>query len=148
MVYDISLNLPAGWTCEQDTFLDETGYEITHLEAHLRNDRAQADDALINIYVGDTPEGETAEDQAFANYAETVGFYEDDPEDFNPIEKFLFNGRNAYGFQALAEDDSPLRFISQEVRKGVLAIIVFNAKDELTLKQVSDLIEHNFRIRK
>ena len=24
--------------------------------------------------------------------------YDDDPEDFNPIEKIKFNGRNAYGF--------------------------------------------------
>lgn len=147
MTYDIIMNLPASWTCEQDTYLDESGYEITHLEAHLRNDRRQQDDAGIDIYVGNIPEGETAEDQALANYAETVGFYDDDPEDFNPIDKFKFNGKNAYGFSALCEDDSPMRFIAQEVRKGVLAIIVFVAKDEKALADTYRLIECNFRVK-
>ena len=141
------MNLPACWTCEQDTYLDESGYEIAHLEAHLRNDRKQKDEAIIDIYVGDIPEGETAEDQALANYAETVGFYDDDPEDFNPIEKFKFNGKNAYGFSALCEDDSPMRFIAQEVRKGILAIIVFSASDEQSVEETRALIERSFRVK-
>lgn len=141
------MNLPACWTCEQDTYLDESGYEIAHLEAHLRNDRKQKDEAIIDIYVGDIPEGETAEDQALANYAETVGFYDDDPEDFNPIEKFKFNGKNAYGFSALCEDESPMRFIAQEVRKGILAIIVFSASDEQSVEETRALIERSFRVK-
>lgn len=141
------MNLPASWTCEQDTYLDESGYEIAHLEAHLRNDRKQKDEAIIDIYVGDIPEGETAEDQALANYAETVGFYDDDPEDFNPIEKFKFNGKNAYGFSALCEDESPMRFIAQEVRKGILAIIVFSASDEQSVEETRALIERSFRVK-
>ena len=141
------MNLPACWTCEQDTYLDESGYEIAHLEAHLRNDRKQKDEAIIDIYVGDIPEGETAEDQALANYAETVGFYDDDPEDFNPIEKFKFNGKNAYGFSALCEDESPMRFIAQEVRKGILAIFVFSASDEKSVEETRALIERSFRVK-
>lgn len=141
------MNLPACWTCEQDTYLDESGYEIAHLEAHLRNDRKQKDEAIIDIYVGDIPEGETAEDQALANYAETVGFYDDDPEDFNPIEKFKFNGKNAYGFSALCEDESPMRFIAQEVRKGILAIFVFSASDEQSVEETRALIERSFRVK-
>lgn len=147
MAYDIQMNLPACWTCEQDTYLDESGYEIAHLEAHLRNDRKQKDEAIIDIYVGDIPEGETAEDQALANYAETVGFYDDDPEDFNPIEKFKFNGKNAYGFSALCEDESPMRFIAQEVRKGILAIFVFSASDEQSVEETRALIERSFRVK-
>lgn len=141
------MNLPACWTCEQDTYLDESGYEIAHLEAHLRNDRKQKDEAIIDIYVGDIPEGETAEDQALANYAETIGFYDDDPEDFNPIEKFKFNGKNAYGFSALCEDESPMRFIAQEVRKGILAIFVFSASDEQSVEETRALIERSFRVK-
>lgn len=141
------MKLPSCWTCEQDNYLDESGYEISHFEAHLRNDKAQRDDAMIDVYVGDTPEGETAEDQALANYAETVGFYDDDPEDFNPIDKFTFNGRNAYGFQALCEDDSPMRFIAQEVKKGILAIIVFSAKDEQLLDETAKLVEKTLRVK-
>lgn len=147
MAYDIQMNLPTCWTCEQDTYLDESGYEIAHLEAHLRNDRKQKDEAIIDIYVGDIPEGETAEDQALANYAETVGFYDDDPEDFNPIEKFKFNGKSAYGFSALCEDESPMRFIAQEIRKGILAIIVFSASDEQSVEETRTLIERSFRVK-
>lgn len=140
MAFDVSLRLPSDWICEQDNFIDESGVEITHLEA-------QKEGFFIDIYVGEMPEGETAEDQAFANYAETVGFYDDDPEDFNPIDKFEFNGRKAFGFSALCEDELPMRFIAQEVRKGVLAIITFFAPDEKSVEEVRTLIERNFRIK-
>ena len=145
MAYDITLSLEGKWTTERDTYMDESGVEVTHLEAHLRNDALRRDDALVDIYVGEMPEDETAEDQAYANYAETVGFDEDDEE--APIEKFKFNGKNAWGFSALCEDDSPMRFISQEVRKGVLAIIVFAAPDEASLERVGREIEQKLRIK-
>ncbi|MBQ0078073.1 MAG: hypothetical protein KBS55_05540 [Bacteroidales bacterium] len=144
MAYQINLTLPAGWKSEQDTFLDESGVEISHAEATLSG--KGRDDARIDIYVGDMPEGETAEDQAFANYADTVGFDETDPEDFCPIEKLKFNNRNACAFEALCEDDSPMRFISCEIRKGVLAIIVFAAKDDDLLNEVHSLLEKGFRV--
>lgn len=145
MAYDIQLHLPAPWTVELDTFEDEGGCLITHAEAHLWNEKAKKDEGIADIYVGDMPEDETAEDQAFANYAETVGFDEDDED--CPIGKFKFNGKNAWGFAALCEDDSPMRFISQEVRKGVLAIIVVAAKNEKALEEVQSLVERNLRIR-
>lgn len=147
MAYDIQLNLPSSWSSEQDIFVDESGFEISHVEAHLRDDKAQKDRGYIEIYVGEMPEGETAEDQAFANYAETVGFYEDDPEDFNPIVKVKFNGRNAWGFEALGEDESPLKFLAQEVRKGVLAIMLFSAPTEDALNDVYALAERTFRVK-
>lgn len=148
MTYNIQFPLPKGWTSEFGSYIDESGAEVTHFEAHLCGRRKDGEDAMIDIYVGEMPEDETAEDQAFANYAETVGFDESDPEDFNLIEKFKFNGRNAWGFQALCEDDSPMRFISQEIKQGVLAIIVFAAADEKTLAETADLIERNFRLAK
>lgn len=148
MAYDIIFPLPKGWTSETGTYMDESGTEVTHFEAHLAGRAKDREDAMIDIYVGDMPEDETAEDQAFANYAETVGFDESDPEDFNPIEKFKFNGRNAWGFDALCEDDSPMRFIAQEVRAGVLAIIVFAATDEAKLNDTAVLVERGFRVGK
>ncbi len=129
-----------------DSYIDESGAEIAHLEAHLSGNVKDRDDAMIDIYVGDMPEDETAEDQAFTNYAETVGFDEEDPEDFNPIVKLKFNGKNAWSYDALCEDDSPMRFIAQEVRSGILAIIVFAGKDERTVADVQTLIERNFRV--
>lgn len=146
MAYDIKLPLPKGWTSETSSYMDESGTEVTHFEAHLCGNGKDCEEAMIDIYVGDMPEGETAEDQAFANYAETVGFDDSDPEDYNPIVKVKFNGRNAWGFEAFCEDDSPLCFLAQELRSGVLAIIVFAGKDDGTITEVRNLIERNFRV--
>lgn len=126
--------------------MDESGVEISHFEAHLSGNEKDHEQAMIDIYVGDMPDDETAEDQAFANYAETVGFDDDDPEDYNPIAKIKFNGKNAWSFEALCEDDFPMRFIAQEVRSGVLAIIVFAGKDLSIVDDVHTLIERNFRV--
>ena len=145
MAHDIGLKLPKGWISETDTFEDEAGVEITRLEASLPDGNDAA--AFIGIYVGDMPEGETAEDQAFANYAETVGFDEDDPEDFNPVYKIKFNGKNAWGFDAWSEDEMPMRFLSQEVRQGLLAIIYFSAADAKALEDLHAYLEANLRIR-
>lgn len=147
MAYNITLPLDAPWETERDVLQDESGFEITHLEASLPNDKAKRDDALVDIYVGEMPEGETAEDQAFANYAEVVGFDDDDPEDFNPISKFTFNNRPAYGFEAVCEDESPMRFLAQEVRKGVLAVIVIVCDTRQRIDEVHRLFECKLRIK-
>ncbi|MCQ2159065.1 MAG: hypothetical protein MJY43_04500 [Bacteroidales bacterium] len=147
MTYDIQMNLPAGWQKEMDTYTDESGAEVTHLEATLPDPSGRRDSAMIDIYVGEMPSDTTAEDQAFSNYADIVGFEEDDPEDFNPIRKIKFNSRNAYAFDALCEDDSPMTFLSQEVRSEILAVICAAAVDEVKLKDVLELIEHNFRVK-
>ena len=147
MAYEILMHLPQGWQVESDVYTDESGAEITHLEAHLTEEGKDRDNGMIDIYVGDTPEDTTAEDQALSNYADIVGFDEDDPEDFNPIARIKFNGRNAYGFDALCEDDSPMMFLATEVRKGVLAIICAAAPDDEALQQIMTLVERNLRIK-
>ena len=144
--YDITVKLPEGWQSESETYLDESGVEITHFEAHLYDSVGSKDRGLIEIYAGDMPDGTTAEDQAFSNYADIVGFDDDDPEDFNPIVKWKFNNRNAYGFDALCEDDSPLRFFTQEPSKGVLVIYCIAGADEKQLAAVLELVERNARV--
>ena len=87
--------MPEGWISEQETVEDESGALITHFEASCK-----AGDS-VDIYVGPLPEDTTARDQAMSNYADMVGFDDDDPEDFNPIAKLKFNGKNAFGFDGL-----------------------------------------------
>lgn len=145
MKYDIQLTLPEAWTSETENYIDESGFEITHLAATLPSEKDS--EAIIDIYLGELPEGETAEDQALANYAETVGFYDDDPEDFNPIVKTKFNGKNAWGFDAICDEDSPMRFLAQEVKQGQLAVIVMVARTEEGLENVHTLVERNFRVK-
>jgi len=147
MKYDIQLKLPESWHKNIDCQKDEMGAEIVHLEAYLPDEQSNTDISSLDIYVGPTPEGETAEDQAFSNYADVVGFDDDDPEGFNPIEKIKFNGRNAFTFEALCEDDSPMKFISTEVRKGLLAVICMAAKDDKELDKLHELVERELRIR-
>ena len=147
MAYDIQINLPAPWQKESETYQDESGAMVTHFEAHLYDEKAGRDRAVIDIYAGDMPEDTTAEDQALSNYADIVGFDDDDPEDFNPIASFKFNGRNAYGFEALCEDDSPMMFLSQEPRKGVLVIMCVAALDDVSLQEYLQLVERNLRVK-
>lgn len=147
MAFDIQLNLPASWQKEADTYIDESGAEISHLEAHLYSNVRKRDEGMIDIYVGEMPEDTTAEDQAFSNYADMVGFSDDDPEDFCPIFKIKFNGRNAFGFEALCEDDSPMKFLTQEVRQGVLAIICVAALTEKDLDELLGTVEKGLRIK-
>lgn len=141
MDIDISLKTPESWIKESDCYQDEYGNEIRHLEAY---DQESGD--FVEIHAGPMPEGETAEDQAFANYAESVGF-DDDDDDETPIVKFRFNGKNAWGFEALCDDDKPLRLICQEVRKGLLAVIIIGAGNDEGLERVSDMVEKGMRIK-
>ena len=147
MAYDIQLRLPEGWQKETETYEDESGSEITHLEAHLYSAAKKRDEGYIDIYVGPLPEDTTAEDQALSNYADIVGFDEDDPEDFNPIATIQFNGKKAYGFDAYFEDESPMMFLAQEVKKGVLAILCVAGADDDCLKDALTLVERNLRVR-
>ncbi len=147
MAYDISLKLPKEWVSELDSYIDESGVEITHLSCHLPNDRLQTDEALIDVYAGPLPEDTTAADQALSNYADTVGFDEDDPEDFDPIIEWPFNGKKAYGFEAIAEDDSPMRMMCIEFKKGVLVILCILGKDDDTLVQAVQLAERGLRLK-
>lgn len=142
MLYDVQISLPEGWKCSVDSYRDEDGSDVTHLEAHAGR---QIGEGTIEAYVGDMPEGDTAADQAITNYADMVGFEDDD--DFNPIEEWEFNGKKAYGFDALCTDDSPMRVLCIEIKQGVLAIICIAAPDEEKLEEVFSLAER-IRVRK
>lgn len=146
MAYTITLPLPQGWSTERETYTDPSGAEISHLEAFLPNDKAGSDEALIDIYVGPMPDDTNAADEALANYVDIVGFDDDDPEDFDPIIEWPFNGRKAYGFEAWCEDDSPMRVMSVEVKKGVLCIMNIVAKDDDKLIETVKLVESKLRI--
>lgn len=142
MGYDIQLRLGEGWKIHVENIKDDAGMDMTHLEAAGRNG------AFVDITIGAMPDGENAQDQAFANYVETVGFSDDDPEGFNPIARLMLDGKAAWGFDAYCEDDAPMRLITQEIRSGVLAIIVFSAPDRDSLVELHRQIEHTLRVRK
>lgn len=148
MAYDIQLNLPEGWQKEAKEYVDEeSGVEVSHIEAHLIDGKKKEEEGMIDIYVGEMPEDTDAEEQAFSNYVDMIGFSDDDPDDYNPIFKIKFNGKNAFGFDGLCENDAPMRLLTQEVKKGVLAVMCLAGKDEKTLDEVQSLVERNLRVK-
>lgn len=146
MAYEIILKLSEDWETNLETYTDDVG-ETTHLEACLHGVPGEPDRILIDVYAGDLPYGETAEDQAFANYVETVGFDDEDGNGGSPIVKFKFNGKSAWGFEAETEEGYPMRFFTQEVRKGVIVVVAYFVRSEELLLPTFELLERNLRIR-
>lgn len=145
--YKISLDLKGGWEKEENTYTEFDGTEVTHIECHLGDDNAQKDIAVIDIYSGDMPSDTTAADEALANYADIVGFDETDPEDFDPIIEWPFAGKKAYGFEALCEDDSPMRLMCVEPKSGLLCIMSICAESDEKLTEVIELVERTLRYK-
>lgn len=145
--YKISLDLKGGWDKEESTYTEFDGTEVTHIECHLPDDKAQKDIAIIDIYTGEMPSDTTAADEALANYADIVGFDDTDPEDFDPITEWPFAGKKAYGFEALCEDDSPMRLMCIELKKGLLCIVNTCAENDDKLAEVIEMVERSLRCK-
>jgi len=137
MKYKPELRLPDGWTVKSNIEKDELGNDAVHIEA-------QSERGMIELVCGDLPEGDTAEDEAFANYAEMVGFEGD--EDMEVIQCFNFNCRKAYGFSVYDEDDRPMNVFCQEPKKGVCALFVVTAASEECLDDIMSEAEKAFRL--
>lgn len=146
-IYTISLDLGEGWEKEESTYTEVDGTEVTHIECHLPDDNAQKDLAIIDIYSGQMPSDTTAADEALANYADIVGFDESDPEDFDPIVEWPFAGKKAYGFEAFCEDDSPMRLMCIEIKKGILCIMSICAENDDKLIETIELVEKTLRYK-
>ncbi len=141
MTYQIKLSLPEGWKSSTEVS-DESGDVVTRLEAYLPDDAARKDLAEIDICVGPMPGDSDAQEQALLNYTEMVGFDENDPEDQDPLTVWPFDGKKAYGFECLCEDDSPMRVMCIAIRQGALAIITVIADSDERLAETVRLVEH------
>ena len=120
----ILLPLLPGWESHQETLLDN-GIELNHLEAYLPDDSKQSDKILVDIYAGDMPEGSSAEQEALNSYMDIVGDEEEDPLTIWP-----FQGKEAYGFEAVCEDDAIMRVMCVETAPGQLLILNIVALDD------------------
>ena len=104
---NFTLNLPQPWKV---TF--ETG------GAHAVCGLMEAD-----VEYAAMPDDSTAQDQAFTNFLDMVGFDDDDPDDYNPLFECTFNNRKAYGFQAWADENRQIVVLCLEPKKGRLAVV-------------------------
>ena len=146
MTYDISLPLSPEWIREEDRYEEVDGAIITHLECHLTSSQEGKDDAFLDLYAGDLPSDTTAEDEAYANYAEIIGWDEEDEED-NPIAEWKFQKRKAYGFTGECEDGSIMLLMCVEIVKGGLLICSVIAPNDEAVSKWAEYLEANLKVR-
>ena len=137
MYPNIQLPLLPDWESHQETLLDNE-IELAHLESFLPDDKRQSDKALIDIYAGAMPQGSTAEKEALNSYQDIVG--DGDPD---PLIIWPFQGKEAYGYEVICEDDSIMRVMCVEWEPGLLLILnVVGQDDELFETAVEHVEKH------
>lgn len=141
MKYQVTLPLPEGWTSEQEEYEEVEGALITHLECSNAKENS-----AIDLYVGDMPSDTTAQDEAYANYADIIGWDDEDDEE-NPIAEWQFQKRKAFGFSGLLEDESIMLLMCVEIKKGALLIASLSAKDDASLQELAKYVEYHLRVK-
>lgn len=145
MKYDITLPLPAGWTSELDCYEELDGSMITHLECNLPVGNEDFE-AFLDIYVGAMPADTTAEDQAYANFAEIIGWSDEDEEE-SPIVEWRFKGKRSFGFSGECEDGSIMLVITTEILKGALLLCTVIAKTDDDVAKWVQYLDQNLKIK-
>ena len=93
------------------------------------------------------PADTTAEDEAYANYADIIGWDDEDEED-NPIAEWGFQRKKAYGFSGECEDGSIMLLMCVEIVKGGLLICSVVAPDDEEVSRWAKYLEENLRVKK
>lgn len=146
MKYQATLPLPEGWSSEIDEYEEVEGALITHMQCHLPDPQGKKDGSNIDLYLGDMPSDTTAQDEAYANYADIIGWDDDDDED-NPIAEWQFQNRKAFGFSGICEDESIMLLMCVEIKKGALLIASMTAPDDNSLQELARYVEYHLRIK-
>ena len=144
--YDILLPLTQDWINEEDRYEEVDGAFITHLECHLPSGDGKSDSAVLDIYVGDMPADTTAEDEAYANYADIIGWDDEDDEE-SPISEWRFKNKKAFGFSGECEDGSIMLLMCVEILKGALLIASIIAPDDEAVGKWAKYIEEKLTVR-
>lgn len=144
--YDILLPLTPEWINEEDRYEEVDGAFITHLECHLPSGDGKSDSAVLDIYVGDMPADTTAEDEAYANYADIIG-WDDEDDDESPISEWRFKNKKAFGFSGECEDGSIMLLMCVEILKGALLIASIIAPDDEAVGKWAKYIEEKLTVR-
>lgn len=146
MTYDILLPFSGAWQAEEDRYEEIDGAQISHMECHLPAPDGSGDEAFIDIYVGYMPSDTTAEDEAYANYAEIIGWSDEDDEDC-PIAEWKFQRKTAYGFTGECENGSIMLLMCVEIHKGTLLILSLVADNDEEVGKWAKYVEENLKIK-
>ena len=136
----IQLPLLPDWQSHQETLLDNE-IEISHLEVYLPDDKRQADKGLIDIYAGQMPENSSAEKEALRSYEDIVGDGEEDPLTIWP-----FQGKEAFGYEVICDDDSIMRVMCVEWEPGLLLILNVVGQDEELFETAVEHVEKHLTL--
>ena len=140
MTSTLLLPLLPGWQAHQETLLDGP-IELLHFETFLPDDGAQADRALVDLYLGQMPEGSDAAQEALHSYQDIIGDDESDPLTIWP-----FQGKEAYGYEAICEDDAIMRVMCVETAPGQLLILNIVAQDDDLFDEAVRHVEQHLQI--
>ena len=136
----ITLPLPPLWQSHQETLTDN-GIELSHLEAYLPDDKSQSDRVLVDVYAGDMPEGSSAEREALLSYQDIIGDGEEDP-----LTVWPFQGKEAFGYEAVCDDDAIMRVMCVETEPGLLLILNIVAQDDDLFDKAVSHVEKNLAV--
>lgn len=147
MTYDILLPLSPEWIREEERYEEVDNALITHLECNLPSSEEGKCDVVMEMYVGDLPSDTTAEDEAYANYLEIIGWDDEDDEE-DPIAEWRFQNKRAYGFSGECEDGSIMLLMCVEIVKGGLLICTVVAQTDEEVSRWAQYIEQNLKVKR
>ena len=87
------------------------------------------------------PQGSTAEKEALNSYQDIVG--DGDPD---PLIIWPFQGKEAYGYEVICEDDSIMRVMCVEREPGLLLIINIVAEEDALFETAVQHVESHLSI--
>ncbi len=145
MYPNVTFPLPEGWHADKSKLVDND-IELTHLEAYLPDDKKQADSILVDIYAGAMPEGSSAEKEAYNSFLEVVGFDDEEDEEQDPLTIWPFQGKDAYGYEGICDDDSIMRVMCVEMLPGILVLMNIVALDEDQFEKAVTYVEANLSV--
>lgn len=144
MAAQITLPLPEEWQSFSET-LNDNGRILAHVEYYLSNDDSESDKALIDVYAGTMPEGSDAGKEALNSYYDIIG--DEDETDEDPLTRWPFQGMDAFGFEAICEDDSIMRVMCIEPEPGKIVLMNIVAEDDPTFDECILHVEKNLSIK-
>ena len=92
------------------------------------------------------PRRKTAPRSPISRRISPTTFDENDGPDFDPLIEWPFQKKKAYGFEALCDDESPLRVMCVEIKQKLLAVITVIGKDDETLVEAITLVDKFLRV--
>ena len=143
MVPEVKLPLQQGWKSSFETIRDGED-DLAHAQFFLSDEESGSDKILVDIYAGPMPPGSDAGQEALDSFYDVVG---DDPEDEeDPLTVWPFQGVDAFGYEAVCDDDSIMRVMCLEKTPGVLVIIDVVARTEELFEKTITFVEKNLSV--